>query len=50
MSRVSLVSHLGYKQERTKQKKMQNKETAKKGSREAEKQEVEQRKHMTEEK
>jgi hypothetical protein len=29
---------------------MQNKETAKKGSREAEKQEVEQRKHMTEEK
>ena len=31
-------------------KKMPNKETVKKGSREAEKQEVEQRKHMTEEK
>jgi hypothetical protein len=33
--RVSLGVHLGYKQERIKQKKMKNTETAKTGSREA---------------
>ena len=48
--RVSLGFHLGYKQERIKQKKMKSKETVKTGSKEAEEQEVEQQKHMTEEK
>jgi len=47
---VSLGFHLGYKQERIKQKKRNNKETVKTGDREAEEQEVEQQKHMTEEK
>jgi len=40
----------GYKQERIKQKKRKTKEAVKTGSREAEEQEVEQQKHMTEEK
>ena len=48
--RVSLGFHLGYKQNRIKQKKMKNKETVKTGSKEAKEQEVEQQKHMTEEK
>jgi len=49
--RVSLgLFHLGYKQNRIKQKKMKNKETVKTGSKEAKEQEVEQQKHMTEEK
>ena len=47
---VSLEFHLGYKQNRIKQKKMKNKETVKTGSKEAKEQEVEQQKHMTEEK
>ena len=47
--RVSLGFHLGYKQNRIKQKKMRNKETVKTGSKEAKEQEVEQQKHMTEE-
>ena len=46
----SLGFHLGYKQERIKQKKRKNKEAVKTGSREADKQEVEQQKHMTGEK
>ena len=48
--RVSLGFHLGYKQNRIKQKNMKNKETVKTGSKEAKEQEVEQQKHMTEEK
>jgi len=48
--RVSLGFHLGYKQNRIKQKKMKNKETVKTGSKEAKGQEVEQQKHMIEEK
>jgi uncharacterized membrane protein YoaK (UPF0700 family) len=48
--RVSLGVHLGYKQERIKQKKMKNKKTVKTGSKEAKEQGVEQQKHMTEEK
>ena len=48
--RVSLGFHLGYKQNRIKQKKMKNKETVKTESKEAKEQEVEQQKHMTEEK
>ena len=48
--RVSLGFHLGYKQNRIKQKKTKNKETVKTGSKEAKEQEVEQQKHMTEEK
>ena len=48
--RVSLGFHLGYKQNRIKQQKMKNKETVKTGSKEAKEQEVEQQKHMTEEK
>ena len=48
--RVSLGFHLGCKQNRIKQKKMKNKETVKTGSKEAKEQEVEQQKHMTEEK
>ena len=46
--RVSLGFHLGYKQNRI--KKMKNTETVKTGSKEAKEQEVEQQKHMTEEK
>ena len=48
--RVSVGFHLGYKQNRIKQKKMKNKEAVKTGSKEAKEQEVEQQKHMTEEK
>jgi len=48
--RVSLGFHLGYKQNRIKQKNMKNKETVNTGSKEAKEQEVEQQKHMTEEK
>ena len=47
---VSLGLHLGYIQERRKQKKMKKKETVKTGSREAKEKEVEQQIHMTEEK
>ena len=47
---VALGFHLGYKQNRIKQKKMKNKETVKTGSKEAKEQEVDQQKHMTEEK
>ena len=47
---VSLGFHVGYKQERIKQQKMISEETVKKGSKEAKEQEVEQQKHMTEEK
>jgi len=49
-SSLSRGFHLGYKQERIKQKKVKNKETVRTGSKEAEEQEVEQQKHMTEEK
>ena len=48
--RVSLGFHFGYKQERIAQKNMKNRGTVKTGSREAEEQEVEQQRHMTEEK
>jgi hypothetical protein len=48
--RVSLGCHLGYKQNRIKQKKMKNKETVKTARKEAKAHEVEQQKYMTEEK
>ena len=48
--RVSLGFHLAYKQSRIKRKNMKNKETVKTGSKEAKEQEVEQQKHITEEK
>ena len=46
----SLRFHLGYKQERIKQRKEQNKEAVKTGSSEAEEHDVEQQKRMTQEK
>ena len=50
-ARALRVSFFGYKQERTNQKKREkNKEAVKTGSKEAEEQEVQQQKHMTEEK
>jgi len=47
---LQYLQYIGYKQERIKQKKGKNKEAVKTGSREAKEQEVEQQKHMTEEK
>ena len=46
----SLGFHLGYKKERIKQNKRKKQEALKIGSREADEQEVEQQKHMTDEK
>ena len=48
--RVSLGFHLGYKQNRTSKRKRKHKEIVKTGSKEAKEQEVEQQKHVTEEK